>query len=498
MDACRKALHGISIAIAISCLPAHAVKMGGLCFGSHMVLQRDMPVPIWGTGLPDEYVSVAFNGQARQTRTGADGKWKVILDPMAAGGPFVLKVKGLDSIVLDDIMVGELWVGSGQSNMEGTLEALGGANMDSARAADVADLRLFTMWGDKTWRRCDSNSAKKTSATGYFFAKRLQETLKVPVGIIVSAVGGTSVEQWIDTATIRADASFQGDTLAGGGWKAMITPIIPMAMRGVIWYQGESNTSSDSTVRWSYLNYRRRFAQLIAGWRKAWGQGDFPFLFVQLPEHHARQAAPVGTSPFAEVREGQRLGLAQPRTAMAVALGLGDADDIHPRNKAPVGWRLSRAALATVYGRSEVAHSGPLFESMRIEGKTVRLRFRYAEGGLLAAGGGKPEGFTLAGADGKWHWADATVRGDTVVLASAQVAAPLEARYAWADNPIGNLTNGSGLPASPFRTSGAQLPVALAPRAPAAGPVTRGNLDGTQVDARGRASARGIPLFRSR
>lgn len=484
---------------SLLCLPAHAVKLGGLCFGSHMVLQRGMPVPIWGTGLPNETVQVTFNGQTRNTVTGADAKWKVTLDPMSAGGPFVLKVKGLDSIVLDDIMVGELWVGSGQSNMEGSLEAMGGENMDSARAANVPDLRLFTMWGDKTWRRCDSTAAKKTSATGFFFAKRLQESLKVPVGIIVSAVGGTSVEQWIDTATVRADPTFKGDTLAGGGWQAMITPIVPMAMRGVIWYQGESNTGSDSTVRWSYLNYRRRFGQLITGWRKAWGQGDFPFLYVQLPEHHALQTAPVGVSPFAEVREGQRLGLGQPKTAMAVALGLGDANDIHPRNKPPVGWRLSRAALATVYGRTDVAYSGPMYESMRIEGRSIRLRFRFSEGGLQAAGGGKLAGFSLAGTDGKWAWADAAVRGDTIVLTSAQVSAPVEARYAWADNPVGNLTNGSGLPASPFRTSGAQLPVALAPRSLKQGPAFRGNARVTRADARGRevVSAAG-PVFRAR
>ena len=493
--ACR----ALSMALLLQ-LPVHALKMGGLCFGSHMVLQRNMPVPIWGTGLPNEPVNITFNGQTRVSKVGADAKWKVTLDPMQAGGPFVLKVIGLDTITLDDILVGELWVGSGQSNMEGSLEAMGGANLDSARVANVPDLRLFTMWGDKTWRRCDSTASKKTSATGFFFAKRLQEQLKVPVGIIVSAVGGTSVEQWIDSATVRADPTFKGDTLAGGGWNAMITPIIPMAMRGVIWYQGESNTGSDSTVRWSYLNYRRRFEQLIVGWRKVWGQGDFPFLFVQLPEHHARQAAPIAISPFAEVREGQRLNLAQPNTAMAVTLGLGDAEDIHPRNKPPVGLRLSNCALATVYYRSDIAYSAPMYESMRIEGKAMRLKFRFAEGGLLAGGGGKLEGFSLAGADGTWQWADVGVRGDTLVLTSALVASPVEARYAWADNLIGNLTNGSGLPASPFRTSGLQIPVAVSPGASSAPKRGMGIAAGTRVDARGRRhwSSPAVPVFRSR
>ncbi|MDB5105870.1 MAG: Sialic acid-specific 9-O-acetylesterase [Fibrobacteres bacterium] len=486
---------GLGILIALNLAasrPAHALSFGGLCFGDHMVLQRNMSVPVWGNALPNETVTVTFNGQTRQGKAGADGKWMVRLDPMPAGGPFILRARGLDSLVLKDVMVGEVWVGSGQSNMEGTLEAMGGANLDSARAADVPDLRVFTMWGDKTWRRCDSTAAKSTSATAYFFAKNLQAALKIPVGMIVSAVGGTAVEQWIDTATVHADASFKGDSLAGGGFQSMITPIIPMAIRGVIWYQGESNTGSDSTVRWSYLNYRRRFGQLIPGWRKAWGQGDFPFLFVQLPEHHALQTAPVEISPFAEVREGQRLNLSQPNTAMAVTLGLGDALDIHPRNKAPVGKRLSLCALGLAYGRADVTYSGPLYESMKVEGGVIRLRFRFAESGLMAQGGGKLAGFSIAGADRKWVWADAVARGDTVIVSSAQVPAPVEVRYAWADNPVFNLQNGAGLPASPFRTSGPQLPVGLAARPSARPSVRHGGLRPVgglpeRIDASGRA-----------
>lgn len=280
--------------------------------------------------------------------------------------------------------------------------------------------------------------------------------------MLVSAVGGTSIEQWIDTATVRADPTFKGDSLAGGGFHAMITPIIPMAIRGVIWYQGESNTAPDSTVRWSYKNYGRRFAQLIPGWRKAWGQGDYPFHFVQLPEHKPLQTQPVEVSYYAEVREGQRLGLAFPRTTMAVTLGLGDPVDIHPRRKAEVGRRLALNALSQTYGRTGFIPGGPEYESMIIRGSALRLRFRRADGGLRALDHGALKGFTLAGADGKWHWADAAVRGDTVALTSAQVAAPVKARYAWADNPVFSLTNGSGIPAAPFRTDGPQLPVPTA------------------------------------
>ncbi len=479
--------------------PAHAVKMGGLIFGDHMVLQRDMKVPVWGTALPTENVTVTFNGQSKTAKPSADGKWRVDLDPMAYGGPFVLKVKGLDSVVFQDVMVGEVWVGSGQSNMEGSTKAMGGINLDSARAANVPDLRVFTMWGDKTWRRCDSNAAFVTSATAFFFSKYLQADLKIPVGMLTSAVGGTSVEQWIDTATVHADPTFLGDSLAGGGFGAMITPIIPMAMRGVIWYQGESNTGADSTVRWSYLNYRHRFTQLITGWRKVWGQGDFPFLYVQLPEMNAPQTQPVSISPFAEVRDGQRLNLAQPNTAMAVTLGLGDAGDIHPRNKPPVGKRLALCALSMCYGR-KIAFSGPRFESFRIDGGKIHLLFSHTDGGLVAQGGGALQGFTVAGADGKWQWADASFRGDTVTVSSALVAAPKQARYAWADNPVFNLWNGAGLPASPFRTDGPQLPptVALAPgarpvshrvrsaKATQRGPVWSGG-KGAPVDAAGRA-----------
>jgi sialate O-acetylesterase len=242
----------------------------------------------------------------------------------------------------------------------------------------------------------------------------------------------------------------------------MIAPIIPMAMRGVIWYQGENNAGYDSASRWSYLNYRRRFGQLITGWRRAWGQGDYPFIFVQLPEMNARQSGPVAISPYAEVREGQRLNLAQPNTAMAVTLGLGDPANIHPRNKAPVGLRLSLCALAAAYGRSGIAYSGPMYSSMEIEGNRVRLHFRFAEGGLASLNGGKLEGFAIAGADGRFVWADAIASGDTIVVSSPQVASPVEVRYAWADNPVFGLRNGAGLPASPFRTSGPQLPVSLA------------------------------------
>jgi sialate O-acetylesterase len=451
----------VLVASLVIVSPTEAVNLGGLCFGSHMVLQRRMSVPIWGTALPNENIAVKFNGQSKQSKTDQDGKWIVRLDPMEAGGPFTLNVHGLDSVVLTDVMVGEVWVASGQSNMEGSLKSMGGANLDSARVANLPNLRVFTMWGDKTWRRCDSNAAMNTSATAFFFAKNVQEALGIPVGILTSAVGGTSVEQWIDTASVHADPTFKGDSLAGGAFQSMITPILPMAMRGVIWYQGESNTGVDSTVRWSYLNYRRRFSQLITGWRRVWGQGDFPFYFVQLPEMNARQSGPVETSSFAEVREGQRLSLALKNTAMIVTLGLGDPTDIHPRNKAPVGKRLSYCALGLIYGQNETVYSGPMYESMKMDGSRARLRFKFAEGGLFAKGGGALKGFSICGINRKWHWADAISSHDTVIVSNPQVLDPVEVRYAWADNPEFNLYNAAELPASGFRTSGMQLPVSV-------------------------------------
>jgi sialate O-acetylesterase len=255
------------------------------------------------------------------------------------------------------------------------------------------------------------------------------------------------------------------DTAAGLLYGKWIAPLAGYAMRGAIWYQGEYNarTTFPEHPAWVVANYRNRFKALVAGWRKAWNQGGFPFHYVQLPNINGAQTNPGEPSPWAEMREAQRLSLANPGTAMVVTIDIGMADNLHPYDKWDVGKRLVLAARAKVYGEAGLVHAGPMYQSMRIEGKAIKLLFRDAEG-LTAKNGAEPAGFSIAGADGKWSWADAVIRKDTVIVSSASVASPTKVRYGWGQNPPCNLFNAAGLPASPFQTDGPQLPVAIAPR----------------------------------
>jgi sialate O-acetylesterase len=231
--------------------------------------------------------------------------------------------------------------------------------------------------------------------------------------------------------------------MASGGYNAMIAPLVPFALRGVIWYQGESNTN------WPE-QYTIVMTTLIADWRRAWGQGDFPFLFVQLANFRKTEAEPTDSS-WARVREAQLQTLKAVNTGMAVAIDVGEADQIHPKNKQAVAHRLALNARALAYGE-KLEFSGPIYEGMRVEGANVRLRFARATGGLKASNGGELQGFALAGEDRKFAWAGAKIEGDAIIVNSPNVRAPVAVRYAWADNPICNLVNGAGLPASPFRT----------------------------------------------
>lgn len=620
-------------------------------FGSGMVLQRERRVPVWGTATPGASIEVVIAGQRKRTRADRDGSWRVEFDPMPAGGPHSMRVIGPDTLVFDDVLVGDVWLASGQSNMEMPVDGWGKV-IDSqveVAAADFPRLRLLQVehtvshqpLGQCTttgWRACTPESVREFSATGYFFGRMLHRQLGVPIGILQATWGGTVVESWTSARSLRriselrpqldaialrahegtaqqarreyqeamqawlvtvpaadlgnsadppwsspelddrdwprmqlpcgwedagypdldgvmwfrkqvtlppdwagqelelhlgriddADTTwFDGvpvghddvydrprqyripaamvsagthtiavrvfDWIGGGGlwgepWRmklassdrdsiplagewahrvgldlrdtaprpqdpddpnqptvlsnGMIQPLAPYALRGIIWYQGEANAPRAH-------QYRKLFPLLIEDWRQRWDRADLPFLFVQLANWQQPQPQP-GDSDWAELREAQAMALSRPHTGMVVAIDIGDAADIHPRNKQEVGRRLALVALRDVYGR-DVTASGPMWRSLRTERAQLRLRFDHTDSGLSGRGGGPPQGFAVAAADRVFHWAQARIEGDEVVVWSDQVTRPVAARYAWATNPTCDLVNGAGLPAAPFRT----------------------------------------------
>jgi sialate O-acetylesterase len=320
-----------------------------------------------------------------------------------------------------------------------------------------------------SWEVCTPQTVGGFTAVGYFFARDLWNTLQVPIGIIHTSWGGTPAEAWTDEATLEAYPALHkyadykqqhpdpnDPTLRSAMpgmptsvYNTMIAPLLPYAIAGAIWYQGESNAGDAAT-------YRTLFPAMIQGWRRNWGQGDFPFLFVQLANYMDTHPEPTDTG-WAQLREAQTMTLRLPNTGMAVTIDIGNATDIHPKDKQDVGHRLALWADNMVYGQ-KVVFSGPLYDSMKIEGSTLRLRFNYVDGGLILRSGPPARGFAIAGADGKFVWADARIDGATIVVSSPQVPQPTAVRYDWDDNPVGNLFNRALLPASPFRTDAPEAP----------------------------------------
>ncbi len=425
-------------------------------FGNNMVLQRGMPVPVWGTAANGEEVTVTIAGQTKKTTTGSNGKWSLKLDSLPTGGPYEMKVQGSNTLVFSGVLVGEVWLCSGQSNMAWTMNQLG-PNSDSAKSGNFPEIRLFDIRQGGTWAKCEPNRLGTFSATAYYFGRELHRKLNVPIGLMTAAVGGTAVERWMDPQSIQDDPdNLKLDSNSGDLYRAHIQPLVPYGIRGAIWYQGESNADKD---KGNPSQYAHRFPNMIKGWRKVWSQGDFPFHYVQLANHKAVQTQPGEDGFWPQIREKQRLTLAVKNTGMAVTIDIGMANDIHPTNKYDVGKRLSLWALARDYGVKNLVYSGPMFESMRVEGNKAYVKFRHVGGGLSVKGGGALKGFVVAGSDKQFKWADAIIVGDEVVVSSSQVANPVVVRYGWANNPTVNLYNAEGLPASPFTTEGPQLPV---------------------------------------
>jgi sialate O-acetylesterase len=625
--------------------------------GDHMVLQQQRPIHIWGTGNAGEQITVTLAGGSRSTQADERGQWSVMLPPMRAGGPFILGIRGKKEILIKDVMIGEVWIASGQSNMTFALSGSVGAAEEIPKA-DYPELRLFTVPKKvavepqantlpANWQICTPESAKEFSAVAYYFARDLHRKLGVPIGIIESAWPGTAIQEWIEpialqqmsasdpgysndvgwldpkaTAAripfdlefddfelirepagdsvpfsnfdngsahnsfrgywsydwqnapdtsyslvspgrggsgyaahitgavdasddsrlvarfhpdnspadlssysgirfwVRGDGSFRLHTLqpditdwddystgvmqTGAAWKqvsilfrdlrqegwgvskeftpaalsslvieslpasgyperppsglyeGMIAPVMPYGFRGVIWYQGEGNALDA-------YRYRQLLPGLIESWRKASHQSTFPFLIVQLPNHGVTPNEP-GESAWAELREAEFFTMRRvPATGLAVTIDVGDPNDVHPHRKSEVGERLALWALGTTY-QQPIVYSGPLYDSLKSDGSSIRVRFTQIGGGLVAEGG-PLHGFAIAGANRRFYWANATIQGDTVVVASPDVPQPVSVRYAWGDSPICNLFNKEGLPASPFRSDdwpGVTLPKASA------------------------------------
>jgi sialate O-acetylesterase len=470
--------------LAFAALTSAAVQGAELrlaaVFGNHMVLQRDQAVPVWGRAVAGDEVRVTFAGQEHTATTDTEGRWLVRLNAMPASEtPRELVVACIEEkIVCNDVLVGEVWCASGQSNMGWNLAKTSGGE-ETAAAADDPLLRLARVAGQIapepvddlakcTWARCTPEMAAHASAVAFHFGHELRRSLKVPVGVLTSAYPASTCQAWIPSAALAADpvlanyltewdrriAAYDSALAKPPDAKApanaepprdprqvqmrpavlfngMIRPLVPFAIRGVIWYQAEGNNGDP--------NLERCFTTLVTSWRDAWQQSRLPFLFVQLPRYG-------GFRP--ETRDAQaRCAQSVPETAMVVTIDLGDPDDIHPRDKEPVGIRLALKARGLVYGE-DVVHSGPELEEIRRDAAALVVSFNHADG--LSARGGPVSGFEIAGDDGMFHPATAVIESGAVRLQADTVPAPTRARYAWAGVPDANLFNAAGLPAAPF------------------------------------------------
>jgi len=489
----------VALILALIALPACSQARLPNVLSSHMVLQRNQPIHLWGWASPDENVTVDFHG-VRAIGTADDlGHWSVYLPPEPAGGPYALTVSASNTINLSDILVGDVWFASGQSNMELPLMGFpGNATVDNGDAeihnATYPEIRLLHIKEkssyyplddiDGGWAPCTPETAATFSAAAYFFGREIAEKEHVPVGLIDSTWGGTVAEAWVSLDTISSDASLmplfaswaamtgkvadmpaieaeeqREDAAAraanqtppkhpwhpnplswepAGLYNAMVSPFTPFPIRGVIWYQGESNSRVERAAL-----YQRIFPALIADWRRHWNEGDFPFLFVQISSF-----ASTPLENWAVIREAQRRTLSLANTAMAVTVDIGNPDNVHPSDKQDVGHRLALAARVLSYGE-HVEYSGPLYRQASSEGGAMRVYFDHSESGLVAKGGALA-GFEIAGADRKFVPAAATIEGGSVMVSATAVPNPKYVRYGWQNAPTVNLFNGDGLPASPF------------------------------------------------
>ncbi|MGB0065144.1 MAG: sialate O-acetylesterase [Terracidiphilus sp.] len=489
----------VSLILALSAVFACAEVRLPNVLSSHMVLQRDRPIHVWGWAKPGESVAIDFHGVHAAGTADALGHWSVFLPPEPAGGPFSLTVSSTNTIVLTDILVGDVWFASGQSNMQMPLGGFpGNAVLDNGpeeiRNATHPEIRLLHIKEkssyyplddiESNWTLCTPETALSFSAAAYFFGREIAEKEHVPVGLIDSTWGGTVAEAWMSLDTISSDASLmplfaswaamtdkiadmpaieakekRDDAAAlaanqtqpkhpwhpnplswqpAGLYNAMVNPFTSFPIRGVIWYQGESNSALERAPL-----YRRIFPALIADWRRHWDEGDFPFLFVQISSFTS-----TPQENWAVIREAQRRTLSVANTAMAVTIDIGNPDNVHPADKQDVGHRLALAARALSYGEP-IEYSGPLYRQASVEEGAIRVDFDHAASGLIAKGGALT-GFEIAGDDRNFVPATATIEGNSVLVSAQDVPNPKYIRYGWQNAPVVNLFNSDGLPASPF------------------------------------------------
>lgn len=475
----------------------------------HMVLQQKQANPLWGWDAPGTDVSVTMGDQVKVAKAGDDGKWTIELDAMDANAtPSTITIEGSSKRVIKDVLVGEVWMCSGQSNMgmavngdwKYEVETLA-SNHPNLRLISVPQVGTQELQNDFNgkWEAANSENCKSFSAVGFFYGRYLHEILDVPVGLIDNAWGGSAAEAWVRRETIESDPRFKslmdqwkkneadlqseaakiryekqfaawkekaaaaraagkkppraprspqanlsGNHRPGNIFAGVVHPTLGYGIKGVIWYQGESNAGR----AWEY---GQLFPFMIEQWRKEWGQGDFPFYWVQLADYRSEVEQP-GESQWAELRESQTKAMSLPNTGEAVIIDIGEANDIHPKNKYDVAARLVRWALAKDYGIN-IEPQSPMYTSLNIAGNKAVLKFDHIGGGLRTVDVNEVRGFAICGEDKKWVWADAKIAGnDTIEVWSDEVSAPIAVRYAWAENPVCNVYSKIGLPMTPFRT----------------------------------------------
>jgi len=493
-------------AVLMSVAPASQadVRLPGV-FGDHMVLQRGMPIRVWGWADPAEKVTVTIGRLKGSVTADARGKWRAELDPLKTVGSLKMTVRGKNTVILKDVLAGDVWFCSGQSNMYWPVKSSADARKEigAAKWPQIRSFEVSKDAGDKPrddvygrWRVCSPATVGNFSAVAYYFARHLHRELKVPIGLIHSSWAASSAHPWTSREGLAADPKLKtfvnyamkqtGEDLRKfrkefesqwAEWRkaaaaaraegkqpprrpqvsfrnpvrhvpsalynGMVAPVTPMNIKGVIWYQGENDAHRG-------MFYQTIFEALIRDWRRQWRQDKLPFLFVQLANYKKRLAEPA-ESKWAELRAAQAAALRLPATGMACIIDIGEAENIHPKNKQDVGRRLALAGLHVAYGR-ELVYSGPVLKGMKTDGNKAALAFNHIGGGLVVKGGDKLKGFAVAGSDRKFVWASARITGHKVVVSSEEVGKIIAVRYAWADNPECNLYNTEGLPAVPFRT----------------------------------------------
>ncbi len=444
-------------------LPAAAdITLPGI-IGSNMVIQSDQPFRVWGWASPGENVSVSFNGFSGSTTADSQGKWEIITSSFASDSTaHQMTITGNNTINLTNILIGEVWLGSGQSNMVVNVRYADNHEVEES-TANYPNIRLFKVDTNAaaspqddiivntTWVECSPSSVPWFSAVAYFFGKEIHQATSLPVGLVQSCVGGTKIQSWMSHEALASLGKARGIQYESEYYNGMIHGIQKFSMRGVVWYQGESNAWPSATS--GSTEYIEFLPPMIDNWRSGWQDNNLFFLIVQLPNYTPLQDSRV-ESNWANIRDAElQTWLDKSNTGMAITIDLGEADNIHPTNKQDVGHRLALNARALVYGESSLVYTGPIQTHTYLEGNAIRVHFNLFGGSLALLNPGDLTGFTVASPDKYWEWADAAIDGDTVVVHCDAVPNPTKMRYAWDDNPIYNLGNSDGIPASPFQVT---------------------------------------------